>query len=239
MECFGEEPTAEAVTVNVGAEAEVGDLDTRPLQFVFAVPGRYTSDDTRDVSVAGSRDRGLPTVVVEDVAVGPVPWLADVVVQPAPTTPSSARRRRSWRRVEGRGRRNQRRFGDLKVPGRDLDGTRRVFVDRLHPGWVSHTLYRGKVKIFTSIFTAAYETFRLHPVPFAYGSKPDQRTARRKPPDSSGLPADERPPAADSTELGETPSPTSTPFSPTDPAAGRPAGLLVCSDPAATAAPQR
>ena len=123
------------------------------------------------------------------------------------------------------------------MPGRDLDGTRRVFVDRLHPGWASHTLYRGKVKIFTSIFSAAYETFRLHPVPFAYGSKPDQRTARRKSPDSSGLPADERPPAADSTELGETPSPTSTPFSPTDPAAGRPAGPLVCSDPAATAAP--
>ncbi|NDH88606.1 MAG: hypothetical protein EBY61_08330, partial [Actinobacteria bacterium] len=44
------------------------------------------------------------------------------------------------------------------------------------------------------------------------------------PPDSSGLPADERPPAADSTELGDAPSPSSTPFSPTDPAAGRPAG---------------
>ena len=188
VECLGEEPATEAVTVDVDTESEVGDLDTRPLQFVFAVPDRYTSDDTRDVSVAGSRDRGLPTVVVEDVAVGPVPWLADVVVQPA--------RKRHRHPLgdddlgvesRGRGRRNQRRFGDLKVPGRDLDGTRRVFVDRLHPGWVSHTLYRGKVKIFTSIFTAAYETFRLHPVPFAYGSKPDQRTARRKPPRFVGL----------------------------------------------------
>ena len=60
------------------------------------------------------------------------------------------------------------------------------------------------------------------------------------PPDSSGLPADERPPAADSTELGESPL-THLDSVLTDGSCGRPPGgpLLVCSDPAATAAPQR
>ncbi len=59
------------------------------------------------------------------------------------------------------------------------------------------------------------------------------------PPDSSGLPADERPPAADSTELGDAPSPSLDSVL-TDGSCGRPpGGLLVSSDPAATAAPQR
>ena len=54
-------------------------------------------------------------------------------------------------------------------------------------------------------------------------------------PASSVWPAEERPHAADSTELGSPPVSSSTPFPPTDPAASRPAGPISPDSPAASA----
>ena len=90
-----------------------------------------------------------------------------------------------------RGRRNQRRFGDLKVPGRDLDGTRRSFssIGCIRLG-LAHVVSREGQDLHVD-FHGSLRDLSPSPRTFRHGSKPinelpDENPDSRACPPTSG-----------------------------------------------------